>query len=1081
MDWRYWCVIQYDSLNGVTSIIKIDTNVKLGDGRTVKATKKGLFRGTVKQIDGNNEDVCFEVKYVPDLHCNLMSITTAIKNGAKLSNEKEVIVLKKNNVTVKFDRISKAGDGNTMSVCIQPKEDENSPEEANAAATNQNRKLINVNDMHRLLGHIGENKTRSMAKHMGIKLVGKLNECEYCILAKAKRKKIPKENKDKSTIPAERIYVDLSTIKSTSAGGKKNWLLIVDEATDMKWSMFLKKKSDLANEMLQFIQELSMQGKQVQYIRMDNAGENKKFQELAKTNEYACKIHFEFTSPGTPQQNGVVERAFPTLMGRVRAMMNQAGFNTKVRKILWAECVRTATMMENSTRDEVGEQSPIEKMYGKLPTWMYELRTFGEIAVVSENTAGFKDKLEDRGRVCMMVGYSDNHPSGTYRFVNLNTNKIIYSRDVRWMSKTWGEYRNNKEKPIINDEDEISVYSYIKENVDAEDLSEHESDVEVVEPVPRTREQGGSTKLQREMKKLATFYNPTSAGNNNEVDVEVEEELEEAEIAMLGVINTGSTEPTSFNHAWNHPDITIRNKWRKAIRKEFHDMISRGVWRYRKRNDVPSNRKLIGSKWVFKAKKNGVFRARLVALGYNQIPGVDFTDNFAPVINDITFRILLIIYLILKYDSRIIDVETAFLNGDLEEQIFMKLPEGLSQVENVNEDSCCELEKAMYGLVQAARQWWKQFVKFLESIGFKKSVIDPCLLFREDKNGTVYLGLYVDDVLLIGDSKAIDAAIKDVKLKYSIKELGRMYEYVGCTIIPDTEKLYMIQPDLIKKMCISFKNQIENLQKYNTPSAPGECVIRPKEEDELISEDEQKSFRSGVGMLLYLVKHSRPDISNFVRELAKVMDGATYGNLKSLHRTIKYVIDSRNKCLALIPTRRNTKEWELYGLSDSDYAGDKDNRISVSGYIIYANGALVAWKSRGQKSVTLSSTEAEYVALSELVTEVLFVKMIIESMGMDVKIPIKLRADNIGAIFLAKNTTTSQRTKHIDVRYHFIRELIEDGTLEIEFVKTTENGADVYTKNTSSELFYKHTGEYMKEIEYDYEKIETEGNDMDKD
>jgi hypothetical protein len=188
-----------------------------------------------------------------------------------------------------------------------------------------------------------------------------------------------------------------------------------------------------------------------------------------------------------------------------------------------------------------------------------------------------------------------------------------------------------------------------------------------------------------------------------------------------------------------------------------------------------------------------------------------------------------------------------------------------------------------------------------------------------------------------------------------------------------------------------------------------------------------------------------------------VMDGATSSHLKAMYRTIKYVIDTKSMCLALMPNRTDTKEWVLYGMSDSDYAGDKDTRISVSGYVVYANGALITWKSRGQKSVTLSSTEAEYVALAELVTEVQFVKMIIESMGMAVRIPIKLRADNIGAIFLAKNTTTGQRTKHIDVRYHFIRELVEDGTIEIEFVKTLDNEADIYTKNTSGELFQKHT------------------------
>ncbi len=146
----------------------------------------------------------------------------------------------------------------------------------------------------------------------------------------------------------------------------------------------------------------------------------------------------------------------------------------------------------------------------------------------------------------------------------------------------------------------------------------------------------------------------------------------------------------------------------------------------------------------------------------------------------------------------------------------------------------------------------------------------------------------------------------------------------------------------------------------------------------------------------------------------------------------------------------------------SDYAGDKDTRKSVSGYVVYVNDALIAWKSKGQRTVTLSSTEAEYIAVTDLCTEVLFIKMLLETMGLEVELPIRLYADNIGAMFLAENASTSQRTKHIDVRYHFIRDLVQNGTIQIIFIKTTENDADIYTKNVSSEVFEKHINKYME-------------------
>jgi hypothetical protein len=217
-------------------------------------------------------------------------------------------------------------------------------------------------------------------------------------------------------------------------------------------------------------------------------------------------------------------------------------------------------------------------------------------------------------------------------------------------------------------------------------------------------------------------------------------------------------------------------------------------------------------------------------------------------------------------------------------------------------------------------------------------------------------------------------------------------------------------------------------------------------------------------MLLYLLKHSRPDLSNCVRELANVMDGAAPAHSKALFRTIKYVIDTQNKSLVLKPTVSTNEEFILRGLCDSDYAGDRDTRRSVSGYVVYLNDALISWKSKGQRQVTLSSTEAEYVAIADICIELVFVKMLIESLGLKVMLPIQVQGDNIGAIFLAGNSTSGQRTRHIDIRYHYVRELVEQGIINISFVKTLENDADVYTKNLSADLFNKHTDKYMEEL-----------------
>ena len=224
--------------------------------------------------------------------------------------------------------------------------------------------------------------------------------------------------------------------------------------------------------------------------------------------------------------------------------------------------------------------------------------------------------------------------------------------------------------------------------------------------------------------------------------------------------------------------------------------------------------------------------------------------------------------------------------------------------------------------------------------------------------------------------------------------------------------MYIHQPKLLKHLEESFGNKVKDiLWQYNTPAGPKSIIMRPHEGDNLISPHQQTIFRSGVGMLLYLVKHSRPDISNAVRELSKVADGATMGHWKALMRTIKYILDTKYYALKIQPMIPRKEEiFTLEGISDSEYAGDRDTRISVYGYIVYFCGAPIAWKSKSGRSVTLSSTEAEYYAVSEVAKEIMFIKQVIESMSIKLNYPTIIRVDNVGAIYLANNHTTGQRT-----------------------------------------------------------------------
>jgi hypothetical protein len=276
---------------------------------------------------------------------------------------------------------------------------------------------------------------------------------------------------------------------------------------------------------------------------------------------------------------------------------------------------------------------------------------------------------------------------------------------------------------------------------------------------------------------------------------------------------------------------------------------------------------------------------------------------------------------------------------------------------------------------------------------------------------------------------------------------------------------------MLKKIEKTFKDLLSN-KEYKTPGTPSFNVIRPKSDEDKVTEEQQKIYRSGVGSLQQLVKYSRPDIANIVRELAKCMDGATPEAFKELTRVLQFVVNTKDYGLLIEPKWDKNNQWNLVVYTDSDWAGDKENRHSVTGYIMFLMGVPVMWKSRLQRTVALSSTEAEYYAISETAKEIKFIFQILESIGIKIKLPIIVKVDNVGAIFMAENVTATKLTRHVDARYHYVREFIEEGFIQIIFVKSDDNKADGFTKNLKTELYEKHSESYLIEknqIEKEFE------------
>ena len=931
--------------------------------------------------------------------------------------------------------------------------------------------------------------------------------------------------------PGAKIGMDISYIKDTSYGGSKFWLLMIDYATDYCWSYFLKSKDETGDKLVSMVKQLKNEYKikdQIK-IRCDNAGENKTAEQMCKSE--GLNVVFEYTAPNTPQQNGKVERKFATLYGRVRATLNQAGLEDKTRKKLWAECANHCTILENIMSSERSKVEGPWHNKDKNKKTLTNLRKFGELGVVKNAKkiqAKLTNKGETMMFVGMNMTHEQDcyrflNPKTQKIIMSRDVIWLNKTKEPKTVVPNDDEDDNDDEPVIISDDEEEESESRQPEGRDDdepiaitdEEESEQEDEQQTVQtPRPGLRELKNladewneearieyqrlstpsptRTIMDRGMKATEHLFDefalfvkdnvmttvPTRTQDQrknetnehildrlnrlNNSEGQIAEEQRQSEIKDI-VLELKANIPETYEEAFHHTDEKMRDRWRAAIDKEKQDFKDRGVMQKIKRNLMPQDRRCIKCKWVFDVKRNGRFRARLVACGYSQIPGIDFTESYAPVIQDITWRILVIIMISKEYEALIADVETAFLHGDLEEEIYMDCPPGFDG----QPDECMLLKKAMYGLVQAARQYYLKFIEVLEKQGYRKGKVDPCLIMKGFNNDALYMSVHVDDSLVVGPNYAIYRTIDALKNGgFSLTIEGKLDDYLSCEITLNREdkSACIHQPHLIAKLEKKFKDVITGAYEYNTPGTPHKHM--QKTEETKVSEKEHSRYRSGVGMLLYLAKHTRPDISNAVRELSKVLDAPGVTAWKELKRVIKYVINTKEMALRIKPEKQQVNDmWQMVAFSDSDWGNDRESRKSISGYILYLCGVPISWKSKAQKGATLSSTEAEYVALSEAAKEVKFIYQVLIDMGAKVKLPIVIRVDNVGAIFMSENTAISDRTKHVDIRYNFVREFIEDGFVKIIFVRTHDNIADLFTKNLPRELHEKHKAQIIENKE----------------
>jgi len=464
----------------------------------------------------------------------------------------------------------------------------------------------------------------------------------------------------------------------------------------------------------------------------------------------------------------------------------------------------------------------------------------------------------------------------------------------------------------------------------------------------------------------------------------------------------------------------------------------------------PKNTPIIKNKWVFRVKTDSEgnperFKAKLVSKGFSQTKGIDYDEKFSPVVRMETIRFLLATAASnnKNYEMIHMDVKTAFLHGELEENIFMEQPEGISKKEGF----VCKLNKSIYGLKQSPRCWNQKFTNFMKQNNFIQSTEDPCLFIKTVGNEKIYLAVNVDDCIILGQKNLARELKKTLSNNFEMRDLGNLSCILGIQIERDENGITMNQTKYILKVLERF-----NMKDCKGIDTPIQDWLREEKEEEDFKD--KVLFQQAVGSINFLAVCTRPDISFAVSQISKFMHQPKQTHWIALKRVFRYLKKTKDFKLFF-----SEKQQNVHGFSDASFANDSFDRKSHSGYVFFKNNGAISWKSKKQSIVALSTMEAEYIALSNALKEALSLQRMEKSVQIKnpgEQNPITIFEDNQSAINTSNNLIRNDRSKHIDVRFHFIREKVANKEVQIKCCQSSNMVADILTKPLGKILFSKH-------------------------
>ena len=857
--------------------------------------------------------------------------------------------------------------------------------------------------------------------------------CNACSINKSH--KLPfSQSSIHSHFPLEIVFSDVWTSPVHSIDGYKYYVIFVDHYTRYTWLYPLKQKSHVASifPVFRVLVENRFKTK-LTTLFSDNGGEY-----IGLRSYLASHGISHLTSPPhTPEHNGIAERKHRHIVETGLSLLSHA----RIPIEYWSYSLAAAVFLINRMPTPIlSNVSPYEALFQSTPNYS-RLRVFGCLCYPWLRPYS-QHKLSPRSTPCVFLGYSLTQSA--YICYDFSSSKFFVSRHVEFHEN---EFPFNSFLSSTDNSHESSssvVHPISTARVYREPLII--SSPPSLDPSPTTTEQvpsdngsspsGNTNSTPQETSNVvenivAATPVPTVAPNNDhQLVTRAKNNIKKPNPKFANNIHLTEVEPTS------HVQALKDERWRRAMGAEFDSIVRNGTFTL---VDPSMASNVVGNRWIFviKRKADGTidrFKARLVAKGFHQRPGIDFQETFSPVIKHVTIRVVLGLAARKNWVLRQLDVNNAFLQGKLTEEVYMSQPPGF--IDKDKPHHVCRLHKAIYGLKQAPRAWYNELRDFLLSNGFVNSLADASVFYFHMGDVLIYMLVYVDDIVFTGNNaKAIDRFIQVLSNRFSLKDMGALSYFLGLEVTRSSAGIRLNQrkytTDILSKYHMLGAKPVPTPMASSTSLTMFDGVKLP----------DPMEYRAAVGSLQYLA-FTRPDIGFAVNRLSQFMHSPTTVHWEAVKRVLRYLAGTVDHGLWFSAKA----SLELSAYSDADWGGDKDDYSSTGAYIVYLGSHPISWSSKKQKGVSRSSTEAEYRAVTEAASEVKWVISLLSELGVQLPTIPKVYCDNIGATYLCANPVFHSRMKHLALDYHFVRELIQAGVLRVLHVNSIDQLADGLTK-----------------------------------